>query len=86
MLRRSAEDQESFEKEVYCTYNDLRNTAIKTRFKLVNEGIRHGSPIKVEVECQLDPKNPPRKYKKGFTKKLKNITTPELKVDEDVEA
>jgi hypothetical protein len=56
MLRRSTEDQTSFDREVYSTFNDLMYRAFKTKFKLVNGGVRKGEPLKVEVECEFDKK------------------------------
>jgi hypothetical protein len=49
MLRRSTEGEAMFESEVYNSFNELKNSDIKTKFKLVNDGTRFGEPIKVEI-------------------------------------
>lgn len=54
MLRRSTDDQHHFQEEVYNTFTDLLYSPVRTRFRLVNDGTRYGSPLKVEVECQVE--------------------------------
>lgn len=74
MLRKSIEGERQFEKDIYSSFSELRQSYIKTKFKLNNDGTRFGEPIKVEIECELNSKNIPKKFRKKNGKRSKNMT------------